>query len=133
MEKVKKSKIRKQGKCRLQQQWRAGFPCWTGRNALRYNYVFYLFVSFWYYYIRILSRNRCSGGVFKKLSLKILSKFTRKHLYQSLFISPACNFVRKETLAQVPTNFMEFLKHPFSDQLRWLSLSFTRCKTYRHK
>ena len=40
---------------------------------------------------------RCSV---KKVFLKISSKFTGKHLCQSLFFE-VCNFIKKETLAQV--------------------------------
>ena len=62
------------------------------------------------------SRQRCSV---KKGVLRNFLKFTEKHLCQSLFFNKvagsACNFIKKETLAQLfPVNFTKFLRTPFS-------------------
>ena len=56
----------------------------------------------------------------KKDVLKEFTKFTRKP-----FVPEACNFIKKETLAQVfSCEFCEFLKTPFlAEHLRWLLLS----------
>ena len=52
---------------------------------------------------------------YKKGALKNLSKFTRKHLYQSLFfnkVAETCNFIKKEALAQVfSREFWEIFKN----------------------
>ena len=67
----------------------------------------------------------------KKGFLKNFAKFTGKKLCQSLFFNKvaslrpkACNFVKKETLAQVfPVNFAKFQKTPFlTEHLLWLLL-----------
>ena len=57
---------------------------------------------------------------YKKGVLRNFTKFTGKHLCQSLFFNKvaglrpeACNFIKKETLAQVfPVNFVKFLRTP---------------------
>ena len=47
--------------------------------------------------------------------LRNFSKFTGKHLCQSLFFNEACNFVKKEVLAQVfSCEFSEISKNNFS-------------------
>ena len=61
----------------------------------------------------------CEKGV-----LRNFSKFTGKHLCQSLFFNKvaggACNFIKKETLAQVfPVNFEKFLRTPFFTEHLW--------------
>ena len=65
------------------------------------------------------SYSRCSV---KKGVLRHFANFTEKHLCQSLFFNKvaglgrpqACNFVKKETLAQVfSVNFAKFLRTPF--------------------
>ena len=71
---------------------------------------------------------RCSvkNGVLKNFTV-----FTGKHLCWSLLLIKlqACNFVKKETLAQVfcvftPVNFVKFLRTPFlKEHLRWLFLN----------
>ena len=49
----------------------------------------------------------CSEVFYKKNILRDFTKFTRKQLCQ------ACNFIKKETLAQVfPVNFTKFLRTP---------------------
>ena len=58
--------------CRLHLQLRGTFACWTGWNGVRYNYVLYLFVSFWYYYTFILSRSSRTEIFLKKVFLKIV-------------------------------------------------------------
>ena len=59
-------------KCGLQQQWGATFPGKTGWNRVRYSYILYLFVLFWYYCICILSKSVHAEVFYKKLFLKIL-------------------------------------------------------------
>ena len=54
----------------------------------------------------------------KKGVLRNFTKFTGKHLCQSLFFNKvadlACNFIKKETLAQVfPCEFCEISKNTF--------------------
>ena len=73
----------------------------------------------------------CRPEVFCKKG--ILSNFLgvlRNHLYQSLFLTKlqACNFIKKETLAQVfSVNFEKFLRIPFlTERLRWLLLNTLR-------
>ena len=57
----------------------------------------------------------------KKGVLKNFAKFTRKHLYQILFVNEVAGLrpIKKETLAQVfPVNFVKFLKaHFFTEHL----------------
>ena len=62
------------------------------------------------------SHQRCSV---KKVVLRNLAKFTRKHLSQGLFfkkvVGGACNFIKKETLAQVFSyEFCKISKNTFS-------------------
>ena len=57
----------------------------------------------------------------KKGVLRNFAKFTRKHLCQSLFFDKvaglACNFIKKETLAQVfSCEFCEISKNTFSNR-----------------
>ena len=65
----------------------------------------------------------------KKGVLRNFTKFTGKHLCQSLFFNKvagqACNFIKKETLAQVfPCEFCEISKNIFFiEHLWWLFLS----------
>ena len=65
----------------------------------------------------------CKNGV-----LRNFAKFTGKHLCQSLFFNKvaggACNFIKKETLAQVfSCEFCEISKTPFFiEHLWWLLL-----------
>ena len=51
----------------------------------------------------------------KKGALRNFTKFTGKHLCQSLFFRPeACNFIKKEALAQVfSCEFCEIFKNTF--------------------
>ena len=73
------------------------------------------------------SHRRCSvrKGVFRNFA-----KFTGKHLCQSLFFNKvaglACNFIKKETLAQVfSCEFCEISKNTFfTEHLRWLLVFF---------
>ena len=66
----------------------------------------------------------------KKAILRNFAQFTGKHLRQSLFFNKvaACNFIKKETLAQAcnfikkrlwyrcfPVNFVKFLRTPLDD------------------
>ena len=58
-----------------------------------------------------------SDGFYKKGVLRNFPKFTGKHPCQSLFFNKvACNFIKKETLAQVFSCefFSKFLRTPFS-------------------
>ena len=67
----------------------------------------------------------------KKGALRNLSKFTGKHLYQRFFFNKvagqrpkACNFIKKEALAQVfSVNFVKLLKTLLvTKHLQWLLL-----------
>ena len=65
----------------------------------------------------------------KKCVLRNFTKLTGKHLCQSLFfnkVAGACNFIEKETLAQVfSCEFCEISKNTFFiEQLWWLLLFF---------
>ena len=66
----------------------------------------------------------------KKSVLRNFTKFTGKHLCQSLFIfSPkTCNYIKKETLAQVFTfEICEISKNTFiTEHLWWLLLKYQR-------
>ena len=75
---------------------------------------------------------RCSV---KKGVLRNFAKFTGKHQGQSLFLikwPQACNFIKKETLAQVfSCEFCEIFKNTFfTEHLWWLFLTIyiTLCK-----
>ena len=54
-------------------------------NGVRYNYVLCLFVSFWYYYICILSRSSRRDAFFKKLFLKFRKIHKKTPVLESLF------------------------------------------------
>ena len=65
----------------------------------------------------------------KKGVLRNFTKFTGKHLYQSLFFSKVagdfnCNFIKKETLAQVLyREFCEISKNTFFTEYIWTGAS----------
>ena len=65
---------------------------------------------------------------FKMGVLKNFIILTRKHLYRSPFLlklqAEACNFIKKETLAQVfPVNSAKFSRTAFfTEHLQWLLL-----------
>ena len=69
----------------------------------------------------------CNKGV-----LRNLVKFTAKHLWQSLFfnkVASACNFIKKETLAQVfYCEFCEISKNNFFTEHLWTTASVTCTK-----
>ena len=70
----------------------------------------------------------CEKGVYRNLA-----KFTGKHLCQSLFFNTvaggACNFIKKEALAQMfSCEFCEILRTPFfTEHLWWLLLQHFNC------
>ena len=69
----------------------------------------------WYFKpIQVCSRSchqRCSV---KKGVLRNFTEFTGKHLCQRLFQALACNFIKRESLAQVfSVNFVKFLRTLF--------------------
>ena len=71
------------------------------------------------------SRRRCSV---RKVFLRNFTKFTGKHLCQSLFFNKvagaACNFIKKETLAQVLScKFCEISKNTFCTEHLWTTAS----------
>ena len=70
------------------------------------------------------SHQRCSV---KKGVLKNFAKFTEKHLCQSLYfnkVAEACNFIKKETLAQVLScEFCEIFKNTFFTEHLWATAS----------
>ena len=64
----------------------------------------------------------------KKSVLRNFTKFTAKHLCQSLFfnkvVAQACNFIKKETLAQVSScEFYEISKNTFFIEHLWTTAS----------
>ena len=89
--------------------------------------------------ITVTTLKQSSGGVlYKKDVLRKFAIFTGKHLYQSLFVSKVaelCNFIKKETLAQVfSSEFCENSKNTLcyitplmaaSDCFSWLLLILT--------
>ena len=74
------------------------------------------------------SHPRCSV---RKDALRNFTKFTGKHLWQSL----ACNFIKKETLAQVfPCEFYEISKSTFStEHLRTTASLIISCQVLNRK
>ena len=71
------------------------------------------------------SHQRCS---IKKCVLRNFTKFTGKHLRQSLFFNEvtgqACNYIKKETLAQVfSCEFWEIYKSTFFTEHLWTTAS----------
>ena len=75
---------------------------------------------------------RCSV---RKGVLRNFPKFTGKHLRQSFFFkklqAEACNFIEKETLAQVFfCEFCEISKNTFFTEHLWLTASGIGRKTY---
>ena len=80
-----------------------------------------------------LGRSSCLEVCYKNDVLRVFSKFTGKHLCQSLFSiklqAKTCNFIKNETLAKV--FFCEFCKTSkntfFTEHLRWLLLPWTGC------
>ena len=71
-----------------------------------------------------ISHRRCSV---RKGFLRNFAKLTGKHLCQSLFfnkVAAACNFIKKETLAQVfPCEFCEISKKTFFTEHLWATAS----------
>ena len=69
---------------------------------------------------------------YKKDGLKNFAKFTGKHLCQSFFYQ-ACNFIKKETLAQVfSCEFYEIFKNTyFEEHLRTTASGFWCLFFYR--
>ena len=63
------------------------------------------------------------------LEILLLKKFTGKHLCQNLFFNKvagaACNFIKKESLAQVfSCEFCEISKNTFLTEHFWATASF---------
>ena len=77
----------------------------------------------------------------KKGALKNFAIFTRKHLCQSPFFNKvedaACNFIKKETLAQVfSCAFCEILKNIFFTEHLWKTVSTwnkIKCQSSKHQ
>ena len=78
-----------------------------------------------------MCRSSCQDVFCKKGVLKNFTKFTRKHLCQSLFFNKVaglrpetCNFIKKIIWHRnFPENFVKFLRTPFLTQhLLWLLL-----------
>ena len=78
-----------------------------------YNYALHLFVSFWYYYICILSRSSRTEVFLKKVFLKISQENTCTGVS---FLSVASNFINEETPAQCfPKPLIIFAKSSIVD------------------
>ena len=61
---------------------------------------------------------------YKKVVLRNFTKFTGKHLWQSLFFNKVANFIKKETLAQVfSCEFCEVSKKNFLTEHVWATAS----------
>ena len=69
------------------------------------NYVLYLFVSFWYYYICIQSRSIHMEVFLKKLHFKILQNSQENTCAGVSFLSAASNFINEETWPKSLTLF----------------------------
>ena len=70
--------------------------------------------------------------LYKKGVLRTFAKFTGKHLCQCLFLmklqAKACNFIKKETLAQVfSCEFWESFKNTFSYRTALSTFSYSGC------
>ena len=84
--------------------------------------------------LKLISEAVAQRCFVKRGVLRNFTKFTGKHLCQSLFFNKvagqACNFIKKETLAQVLScEFREISKNTFfTEHLRWLLLSFVLVK-----
>ena len=65
----------------------------------KYNYVLYLFVSFWYYYICILSRGSRTEVFLKKSFLKISQNSQENTCTGISVLSATGNFINEETPA----------------------------------
>ena len=79
------------------------------------------------YYRKEISKLQPPEVLCKKSALRNFAKFTGKHLCQNLFfdkvVDVACNFIKKETLAQVFSGeFFEVFKN--IEHLWWLLLVF---------
>ena len=72
----------------------------TGWNGVRCNYVPYLFVSFWYHYICMLSRSSRTDVFLKKVFLKISQNSQENTCTEVSFLSAVCNFINEQTLTQ---------------------------------
>ena len=88
--------------CRLHLQLRGTFACWTGRNGVRYNYVLYLFVSFWYYYTFILSRSSRTEVFLKKVFLKIVQNSLENTCIGIFFFNATSNFNEEAPAQCIP-------------------------------
>ena len=94
----------------------------------------------WYYLIqqdKEAVAQRCS---IKKVLLKILQNSQENTCARASFLiklqAEACNFIEKETLAQVyfPVNFPKFLRTPFlTEHLRWLLLTIVARSTMQNR
>ena len=73
--------------------------------------------------------------VYKKGILRNFSKFTGKHLYQSLFCMRPATLLKKRLWHRCfPVNFAKFLRTLFlTERLRWLLLCFDILTGAKHK
>ena len=80
------------------------------------NYVSYLFVSFWYYYICILSRSSRTEVFLKKVFLKISQNSQENTCTGVFFLCATSNFINEESPAQCfPKPLTIFAKSPIVD------------------
>ena len=78
--------------------------------------------------LEAVNQKRCFP---KRDVLRNVAKFTGKHLFQSLFfnkvVGQACNFIKKETLAQVFSGeFCEIFENTFCTEHIWWLLRWTK-------
>ena len=83
-----------------------------------------------------IHRSSCSQLFFKISALQNFSKFTGKHLLQSLFFNKkslrlATSLKKRLWHSYFPVNFAKFLRTPFlKKQLRWLLLPVVNSESY---
>ena len=100
----------------------------------KYNHVLYLFVSFCYYYICILSRSSRAEVFLKTVFLKISQNSQENTCTGVSFLSAASNFVNEETPAQrFPKPLTILAKSPIvnSDWLLYTPLYYLLAKVHR--
>ena len=106
----------------------------TGWNEVRYNYVLYLFVSFWYYYICILSKSSRTEVFLKTVFLKMSQNSQENTCTGVSFLTAASNFINEETPAQCFSKPLTiFAKSPIanSDWVLNIPLYYLLAKVHR--
>ena len=100
----------------------------------KYNHVLYLFISFCYYYICILSRSSRGEVFLKTVFLKISQNWQENTCTGVSFLSATSNFVNEETPAHCfPKPLTILAKSPIanSDWLLYTPLYYLLAKVHR--